>query len=66
MPRRAFVADLGEAVKACAAGEIDLHDLQSGDDDGAFKFSYGPSNQSLEVEAHVSGEPEPAIHCLQR
>ena len=64
MPRRAFVADLGEAVKACAAGEIDLHNLQSGDDDGDFKFSYGPPGQSLEVEAHVSGKLNPPIQEL--
>ena len=62
MPRRAFVADLAEAIKACAAGEIDLHDLQAGDDDGDFKFGYGLPGRSLEVEAHVSGKLRLAIH----
>ena len=59
MPRKAFVADLHEAAAACSLGEIDLHDLQPGGDDGDFKFQYGvpgQNNQYLQIEAHVSGE----------
>ena len=57
MPRKAFVADLREATEACASGDIDVHNLRQGDDDGDFIFKYGlPSSESLQVEAHVSGE----------
>ena len=58
MPRKAFVADLQEAVGANLSGSNNILDLKPGDDDGSFRFTHqGPGGDSplVEVEAQVTG-----------
>ena len=61
MPRKAFVADLQQAILTLPSEK--LTDLKAGDDDGTFVFTYKLSGNrvSLTVNACISG----ILHPIQ-
>ena len=66
MPRKAFVADLKEAVESSSADNI--FDLKAGDEDGSFTFEHRLSagaSPSVTVQALISGKTV-CLHLKQR
>lgn len=55
MPRKAFVADLQEAIREFESEN--LSDLKAGDEDGTITFKYhGPCSQGTTVQAIIPGK----------
>ena len=60
MPRKAFVADLNEAIKT--PGGKYVYDLKQGDDDGTFTFKHrvhGGDSPEVTVQALIPGTESP-------
>lgn len=56
MPRKAFVADLNEAIKTPNGNHV--YDLKQGDDDGTFTFKHkvlGGDSPEVTVQALIPG-----------
>ena len=65
MPRKAFVADLSEAIKT--SREKHVYDLKQGDDDGTFTFKHrvhGGDSPEVTVQALVPGTKARLQHRL--
>lgn len=57
MPRKAFVADLQEAIGSTVSSRIS--ELQTGDEDGSFMFTYtilGVDAQQVTIQVLVPGK----------
>ena len=57
MPRKAFVADLQEAIRNRVSSRIS--ELQTGDEDGSFTFTYtmvGGDAQEVTIHVQVTGK----------
>ncbi len=57
MPRKAFVADLQEAIGSTVSSRIS--ELQTGDEDGSFMFTYtmlGVGAQQVTIQVLVPGK----------
>lgn len=60
MPRKAFVADLQEAIREF--GSPNFSDLKPGDEDGTITFQYynhGGDNEGTTIQAIVPGKIAP-------
>ena len=53
MPRKAFVADLQEAIKHFK--RVNVSNIKAGDDDGQINFNYQYDGTSTEIVALVPG-----------
>lgn len=61
MPRKAFVADLSEAIKNPAG--VHVYDLKQGEDDGTFTFKHrvpGRDSPEVTVQALIPGTEAPS------
>lgn len=60
MPRKAFVADLKQAVSSAVAPGVS--DVQAGEEDGTFTFSFTPTINELipiKIQALIPGKFSP-------